>query len=54
MQSDHDVVLGGGQGNLSGKIFRIGHLGYVNENDISSVLKALHDVLPQIGFQTAK
>ena len=54
MQSDHDVVLGGGQGNLSGKIFRIGHLGYVSENDISSVLKALHDVLPQIGFQTAK
>lgn len=54
MQSDHDVVLGGGQGNLSGKIFRIGHLGYVSENDISSVLKALHDVLPQIGFQAAK
>ena len=50
MQSDHDVVLGGGQGSLTGKIFRIGHLGYVYEEDISLVLSALEDVLPKIGF----
>ena len=50
MQSDHDVVLGGGQGSLTGKIFRIGHLGHVYEEDISVVLSALEDVLPKIGF----
>lgn len=40
------IVLAGGQGALSGKIFRIGHLGYVDEADIQEVLDALEAVLP--------
>ena len=51
MQADHDVVLAGGQGRLDGKIFRIGHLGYVTDEDISLVLDALGSVLPKVGFQ---
>jgi aspartate aminotransferase-like enzyme len=44
-------VLGGGQLKLSGKIFRIGHLGWVNEADIEAVILALKVVLPQAGFR---
>ena len=51
MQSEHQVVLAGGQGNLDGKIFRIGHLGYVTEEDITLVIDALGSVLPKVGFQ---
>jgi len=37
----HGVVLAGGQGNLSGKIFRIGHMGWVDQSDLDGVLDAL-------------
>ena len=53
LQSDHDVVLAGGQGSLDGKILRIGHLGHVTEEDISLVMEALSSVLPKVGFQPA-
>jgi hypothetical protein len=36
---------------LAGKIFRIGHLGYVTEDDIKEVLNKLKVVLPQAGFE---
>jgi aspartate aminotransferase-like enzyme len=51
LREDHDTVLGGGQQNLSGKIFRIGHLGWVSEEDINMVLKSLVIALPQAGFE---
>ena len=51
MQSEHQVVLAGGQGSLDGKILRIGHLGYVTEEDISLVIEALGSVLHKVGFQ---
>jgi aspartate aminotransferase-like enzyme len=37
----HRVVLAGGQGNLSGKIFRIGHMGWVHQDELAAVLEAL-------------
>jgi aspartate aminotransferase-like enzyme len=46
--SEHEIVLGGGQQSLDGKIFRIGHLGLVSEGDIEAVLSALKVVLPKI------
>ncbi|MFA5628933.1 MAG: alanine--glyoxylate aminotransferase family protein [Dehalococcoidales bacterium] len=51
MREKHDIVLGGGQLHLAGKIFRIGHLGYVSEKDIEEVLEKLRIVLPQAGFE---
>lgn len=51
MQSDHNVVLAGGQGSLDGKIFRIGHMGYVKDQDIDEVLGSLGQLLPNLGFQ---
>jgi aspartate aminotransferase-like enzyme len=50
MREEHQVVLGGGQGKLDGKIFRIGHMGWVTEDDIEPVISALKVALPQAGF----
>ena len=47
MREEHEIVLGGGQQTLDGKIFRIGHLGWVSEKDIQNVLDALKVVVPQ-------
>ncbi len=47
---EYQIVLAGGQQRLDGKIFRIGHLGLVSEEDIKAVMSALKVVLPQAGF----
>jgi aspartate aminotransferase-like enzyme len=47
LQKEYEVVLAGGQEKLSGKIFRIGHLGLIDEKDINSVLEALSKALPR-------
>ena len=52
LRDEHDVVIAGGQKELSGKIFRIGHLGWVTEDDIEPVISALKVVLPQAGFRS--
>ncbi len=49
---EHEVVLGGGQQQLDGKIFRIGHLGLVTEEDIEATISAIRAVLPKAGFRT--
>ena len=53
MREEHKVVLAGGQQRLDGKIFRIGHLGWVTEDDIETVISTLRVVLPQAGFRSA-
>ncbi len=47
LRDEYDVVIAGGQRSLSGKIFRIGHLGFVYDNDIKLVLEALSKALPK-------
>ena len=47
LREEYDVIIAGGQQRLSGKIFRIGHLGLVYEEDIKSVLEALSKALPR-------
>ena len=37
----HGVILAGGQGDLTGKIFRIGHMGWVDQDDLDAVLRAV-------------
>ena len=49
MKADFDILLAGGQDHLKGKIFRIGHLGFVNERDIISVISALECTLDKMG-----
>jgi aspartate aminotransferase-like enzyme len=50
LREEHQVILSGGQQRLDGKIFRIGHLGWVNEDDIKEVISKIKIVLPQAGF----
>lgn len=50
MRTDRNVVLAGGQGSLSNSIFRIGHMGYITEEDVDDVMESLAAVLPQVGF----
>ena len=49
MKNDFDILLAGGQDHLKGKIFRIGHLGFVNDRDIISVISALESTLNKMG-----
>ncbi|MGH7634985.1 MAG: pyridoxal-phosphate-dependent aminotransferase family protein, partial [Gemmatimonadaceae bacterium] len=50
MRTEYDTVLAGGQGELTGKIFRVGHLGMVKDADIQACLDALKLALPRLGF----
>jgi aspartate aminotransferase-like enzyme len=54
LREEHRVVLGGGQQKLDGKIFRIGHLGWVTEDNIKTVISALKVAMPQAGFIAKK
>ncbi|MSQ24767.1 MAG: alanine--glyoxylate aminotransferase family protein [Dehalococcoidia bacterium] len=49
LRNDHQTVLAGGQGPLMGKIFRIGHLGWVNEKEIDQAGVALEKSLAAVG-----
>jgi aspartate aminotransferase-like enzyme len=41
LEARHQVVLAGGQGRLEGQIIRIGHMGWVTQDDLSAALRAL-------------
>jgi aspartate aminotransferase-like enzyme len=51
LREKYKVVLAGGQQTLDGKIFRIGHLGWVEEKDIKEILSSIKEVLPLAGFK---
>jgi aspartate aminotransferase-like enzyme len=44
-REEFGVVLGGGQGKLRGKIFRIGHMGYVSQEDVAQALDIVERLL---------
>jgi aspartate aminotransferase-like enzyme len=52
LRTRHGLVLAGGQGDLSGKIFRIGHLGMVDESDVYSILATLEQGLHESGMRS--
>ncbi len=54
LRQDHDIVLAAGQGSLSDKIFRIGHMGQTARAEIQDVLDALAVTLPKVGFEPAQ
>ena len=43
------ITLAGGQGDLKGKIFRIGHIGWFDVFDITTALAAIELVLAELG-----
>merc|ERR1711991_262584 len=49
IKNNFDILLAGGQDHLKGKIFRVGHLGYVNDRDIITVISAISNTLLDLG-----
>jgi aspartate aminotransferase-like enzyme len=45
----HNITIAGGQGEMKGKVFRLGHMGYAAEFDVISALAALEQVLVDLG-----
>ena len=54
IKNKFNILLAGGQDHLKGKIFRVGHLGYVNDRDIITVVSAMSNTLLNLGKITAK
>jgi aspartate aminotransferase-like enzyme len=51
MKKKFDIALADGQDALKGKIFRIGHLGFVCDRDILAAISALEVVLRELGYE---
>jgi aspartate aminotransferase-like enzyme len=49
LKKQFDISVAGGQDHLKGKILRVGHLGFVSERDILTVIAAIESALLQLG-----
>lgn len=49
MKKEFDIALAGGQDHLKGKLFRIGHLGFVGDRDILTAVASLEATLAKLG-----
>jgi aspartate aminotransferase-like enzyme len=49
MREESGVTVAGGQGDLRGKVVRIGHIGYVDVEDVAAALEALELALAAAG-----
>jgi aspartate aminotransferase-like enzyme len=51
MRDTYNVTIAGGQDELKGKVFRIAHMGFIEEFDIIAGLSCLEKVLSQMGYK---
>ncbi len=51
MREEYSVIIAGGQAQLKGKIFRIAHLGYMNEFDIITEISCIELTLKKLGYE---
>jgi aspartate aminotransferase-like enzyme len=54
LRDQYGLELAGGQGPLAGKIFRIGHLGDVSEDDALEIIDRLEQGLIEVGYIDGK
>ena len=54
IKNNFDILLAGGQDHLKGKIFGVGHLGYVNDRDIITIISAISNTLLTLGKISAQ
>ena len=47
--TSHNITIAGGQGEMKGQVFRLGHMGYVGDFDVVTALAALEQVLAELG-----
>jgi len=51
MRDTYNVTIAGGQSELKGKVFRIAHMGFIEEFDIIVCISCLEKVLAQMGYK---
>ncbi|AUM64759.1 aminotransferase [Brevibacillus laterosporus] len=51
LRTKYNVVIAGGQQHLKGRIFRIGHMGYCDPQDVLTVISLIEVSLQQIGYE---
>lgn len=51
LKKQFDIAIAGGQDHLKGKIFRIGHLGFVSDRDILSCVASIEVALRELGYE---
>ena len=51
MRDTYNVTIAGGQSELKGKVFRIAHMGFIEEFDIIAGIACLEKVLAQMGYR---
>ena len=54
LRDRHGVTLAPGQGELKGKVFRIGHIGYYDVFDITTALAAVELALVELGAEVER
>ncbi|MFH0702477.1 MAG: alanine--glyoxylate aminotransferase family protein [bacterium] len=54
LKDDFDIIVADGQDKVKGKIFRIGHLGFINERDMIATVGALEMTLYKLGYKIKK
>ena len=47
LADEYKVVIAGGQGGMKGKVFRIGHLGFITDKDMDEIIAAMDKALPK-------
>jgi len=45
LRDEYGIEVAGGQGPLKGQIFRVGHMGWVTQEELADVLRALREIL---------
>ena len=51
MRDTYGVTIAGGQDELKGKVFRIAHMGFIEEFDVITGISCLEKVLAQMGYK---
>jgi aspartate aminotransferase-like enzyme len=51
LKNNYGITVAGGQGHLKNRIFRISHLGYYDELDMTAMVTALELTLRESGFK---
>ncbi|MDD5155354.1 MAG: alanine--glyoxylate aminotransferase family protein [Candidatus Omnitrophica bacterium] len=51
MRDTYGITMAGGQAELKGKVFRIAHMGFIEEFDIIAGISCLEKVLAQMGYK---
>jgi serine---pyruvate transaminase len=53
LRSEYGILVAGGQDQLAGRVFRINHMGYVDETDTLGALAAIESLLSNMGHSFA-